>query len=276
MCRLGGVGGGRIVVVEIKKYTQFVMLSSSRSAAAAAGAAAGRAAAVVVVAAALVALHVAPDAEGLAAAGERALEGLLARVGVAVDAQRAGPREGLVAGLADVAVLALREGRRRRGGDVVVVLPGVAPRRREGYRDGKGWRECLQRRVRHMNVGHDCWAVGMTHLRKRPLVVETGQLRRWRCGGLHGRIVRGHGRLAHVRRSGVLWLICRGVDWDPRDGSGHVSCVGLQMERWRRLEVVVGAIRYLAHRPRRRRVEPLKGRIRGHGRTWRESRPDQR
>lgn len=32
-------------------------------------------------------LHVAPHAEGLAAAGMRALEGLLARVRVAVDAQ---------------------------------------------------------------------------------------------------------------------------------------------------------------------------------------------
>lgn len=48
-------------------------------------------AAVVVVASPLVALHVAAYAEGLAAAGMWALEGLLARVGVAVDTQRAGP-----------------------------------------------------------------------------------------------------------------------------------------------------------------------------------------
>ena len=83
---------------------------------------------VIVVAAPLVALHVASDAERLAAAGVRALEGLLARVGVAVDAERARAGEGLVAGLADVTVLALREGSRRRRRDVVVVLPRVGPR----------------------------------------------------------------------------------------------------------------------------------------------------
>lgn len=44
-----------------------------------------------VVAATLVALHVAPDAEGLAAARVWALEGLLAGVRVAVNTQRAGP-----------------------------------------------------------------------------------------------------------------------------------------------------------------------------------------
>ena len=110
-----------------------------------AGRAAGgaAAAAVVVVAAALVALHVAADAEGLAAPGERALEGLLARVRVAVDAQRAGPREGLVARLADVAVLALRERRRRRGRDVVVVLPRVAAGGAESNRHGHRRRESL-------------------------------------------------------------------------------------------------------------------------------------
>jgi hypothetical protein len=57
------------------------------------------------VAAALVSLHVAADTEGLAAAGVWALERLLSGVGVAVDAQRTGSGEGLVAGLADVAVL---------------------------------------------------------------------------------------------------------------------------------------------------------------------------
>ena len=44
-----------------------------------------------VVAAPLVALHVASDAEGLAAAHVRALERLLAGVGVAVNTERAGP-----------------------------------------------------------------------------------------------------------------------------------------------------------------------------------------
>jgi hypothetical protein len=55
-------------------------------------------------------LHVASDAESLAAAGVRALEGLLASVRVAMDAQRARAREGLVASLADIAVLRLGEG----------------------------------------------------------------------------------------------------------------------------------------------------------------------
>jgi hypothetical protein len=62
-----------------------------------------------VVAAPLVALHVAPDAEGLAAPGVGADKRLLARVGVAVDAERARSREGLVARLADVAVGGLGE-----------------------------------------------------------------------------------------------------------------------------------------------------------------------
>lgn len=73
----------------------------------------------------LVPLHVAPYAEGLAAAREVALERLLARVGVAVDPQGAGAREGLVARRANVPILALGEGCRRRRGDVVMVLPGV-------------------------------------------------------------------------------------------------------------------------------------------------------
>ena len=57
----------------------------------------------------LVSLHVAADAEGLAAAGVRALERLLARVAVAVYAQATGARKGLVAGGANVPILRLRE-----------------------------------------------------------------------------------------------------------------------------------------------------------------------
>jgi len=57
----------------------------------------------------LVTLHVASDAEGFSATRVWALEGLLARVRMAVDPQRAGAREGLVARLADVPVLGLRE-----------------------------------------------------------------------------------------------------------------------------------------------------------------------
>ena len=97
------------------------------------------AAAFKVVASPLVTLHVAAHAKGLAAPGVRALEGLLARVRVAVDPERAGPRKGLVARLADVAVLGLGKRRRRRGGDVVVVLPGVgAGRGPKGHRHGHG------------------------------------------------------------------------------------------------------------------------------------------
>lgn len=70
------------------------------------------------------ALHITAHGEGLPAAGVRAAEGLLARVRVRVDAERGGPREGLVAGAADVAVLVLWVGRAGGWGEVVVVLPG--------------------------------------------------------------------------------------------------------------------------------------------------------
>lgn len=80
---------------------------------------------IVVVTPPLVPLHVAPDAKRLATPRVRTLERLLACVRVAVDPQRARPRERLVARRADVAVLALRERRGRRGRDVVVVLPRV-------------------------------------------------------------------------------------------------------------------------------------------------------
>lgn len=84
-------------------------------------------------------LHVAPHAKRLAAPRLRALERLLARVRVAVDPQRARPRERLATRLADVAVLALRERRRRRRRDVVVVLPWVgAGGRAQAEGDGHG------------------------------------------------------------------------------------------------------------------------------------------
>lgn len=70
----------------------------------------------------LVALHVTPDAESLAAASLRALEGLLTSVRVAMDAEAAGTAEGLVTGLADVAVLALGV-EAGRGLQIMVMLP---------------------------------------------------------------------------------------------------------------------------------------------------------
>src|SRR5690606_22102402 len=74
----------------------------------------GRRASTVVVTPPLMSLHIAPHAKRFAAPGVRALERLLARMRVAVDPQRARPRERLVARLADVAVLTLRERRSRR------------------------------------------------------------------------------------------------------------------------------------------------------------------
>jgi hypothetical protein len=95
------------------------------------------------VAAPLMALHVAANTEGLAASRVRALEGLLAGVGVAVDAKAARAAKGLVAGLADVAVLALREGpSMRRVHIVVVVLPWVGARGSHG--DGQRRRKRLR------------------------------------------------------------------------------------------------------------------------------------
>ncbi len=93
--------------------------------------------ALVAVAPALVTFHVAADAKRLAASQMGTLERLLARVRMGVDPETRRAGEGLVAGLADVAVLGLREGSGRRGGDVVVVLPWVGARRR-GERDLHG------------------------------------------------------------------------------------------------------------------------------------------
>jgi hypothetical protein len=89
------------------------------------------------VAAPLVALHVASDTESLATARLRTFVWLLAGVAMAVDAQAAWSREGLVASRADVSILRLREGGLTRGADVVVVLPrvrAVARRRRQRQR----------------------------------------------------------------------------------------------------------------------------------------------
>jgi hypothetical protein len=80
------------------------------------------------VATTFVALHIASYTKGFAAPGMWALEGLLSGVGVTVDSQRGRSGEGLVAGLADVSVLALGERSGGRWGDIVVVLPWVGTR----------------------------------------------------------------------------------------------------------------------------------------------------
>lgn len=82
----------------------------------------------------LVSLHVASHAEGLATARLGTLVRLLSSMAMAVDAQTAWSREGLVARRADVAVLGLRELRLAGCADVVVVLP---------------WIGAVGRRVRH-------------------------------------------------------------------------------------------------------------------------------
>lgn len=76
-------------------------------------------------AAALMPLHVAAYAECLSAPGMRALERLLARVTVTVDAQAARSGKGFVASWANVSILRLREVGLARGADVVMVLPRV-------------------------------------------------------------------------------------------------------------------------------------------------------
>lgn len=58
-------------------------------------------------AATLMALHVAADGESLTAASMGTAEGLLASVGVGVDAQGRRARESLVAGTANIAVVVL-------------------------------------------------------------------------------------------------------------------------------------------------------------------------
>lgn len=94
-------------------------------------------------AATLVSLHVTADAERLATPGMRALERLLASVRVAVNSQAAWSAKGLVAGLADVTILALRIRRSVRRVEVVVVLPRVGT----AYCNRHRWREGLRQRT---------------------------------------------------------------------------------------------------------------------------------
>jgi len=184
-----------------------------------------------------VTLHVASHAEGLPTPGVRALEGLLARVGVTVDPERAGSGEGLVACLANVAILRLGERCRGGRGNVVVMLPRV------GSRGGR-------KAYRHWH--------GREGLREWPLVVHPTHLRLGRRSGLHGRVIRGHRGLAHVRRGSKLRLVRRSLDLVVHPGNGgHVSLV--HVAQWRRsLEVVVGRGRELADGLGRRRVVSLK------------------
>ena len=112
------------------------------------------------VAAALVALHVTPHAEGLAATGVGTLVRLLAGVGVGVDFEAAGAGEGFVAGGADVAVLGLREDGLRVLVDVVVVFPdvavGVARHALDGHCGLLGW-EVGGERALVVEAWSACW-----------------------------------------------------------------------------------------------------------------------
>jgi hypothetical protein len=212
------------------------------------------------VAATLVTLHVAADAEGLAAARVRALEGLLAGVAVAVDAQGTGTGEGLVASRADVAVLALGEAGSSRRRDVVVVLPGVGTTEHGGS----------------LVVQVVVVARGREGLRKGPLVVEAGNLGLGRRRGLHGRVV-GPG-------DGLLWQVGRGGSGGRGSVGGRLvvsrrvgvvhardRAVDIGLEGRRRLVVVVVRLvlghRNLADGSCRGRVVALEGGIGAHG--WR-------
>lgn len=67
--------------------------------------------------------------------------------------------------------------------------------------------------------------MSIAYLRQRSLEVEAGDLRlRWR-GGLHGRIVRAHWRVGHVRR-GIGGSIS-GLDWDARN---HLLAMSLALD----------------------------------------------
>jgi hypothetical protein len=99
------------------------------------------------VAASLVPFHVAAYAESFATSRLRALVGLLARVTMAVNAQTARPREGLVAGGADVAVLRLGKLRLAGGANVVMVLPWV------GAVGGRAGHRCRQWHRVRLEVG---------------------------------------------------------------------------------------------------------------------------
>lgn len=186
-----------------------------------------------VVAATLVSLHVAPHAEGLAAAGVRALEWLLSSVRVAVDPERAGARKGLVARLADVAILRLRERSRRGRRDVVVVLPWVGSRSgRQRNRDGHRG-EGLLRVSTHFAGIERC----LNYLRQGSLVVESRYLRLRRSGLVVGQ----RWLVAHIRWS-CVWLVrvCGSLDRHSRNsGSGHLVALDFCLQGWRRLVVVV-------------------------------------
>lgn len=78
---------------------------------------------------ALVSLHVTSDTKRLPATLVRTLEWFLPGMRMAMNSQARGPRESLVASLADVTVLRLRKRGSRRWGDVVVMLPWIGARR---------------------------------------------------------------------------------------------------------------------------------------------------
>lgn len=77
------------------------------------------------VATSLVSFHIASNTKGLSTAWLGALVRLLARVAMTVDAKATWPRESLVAGRADVAVLRLGKLRLAGSADVMMVLPWV-------------------------------------------------------------------------------------------------------------------------------------------------------
>lgn len=184
------------------------------------------------VAAPLVALHVAPYAEGLAAASVGAAERLLAGVAVRVDAKAGRSGEGLVAGAADVSVVVLLERPGGGGREVVVMLPGIGDLRDHLLGRGRRQRSSLRGRA----------LVGPR--RSGSLVVHGGRGRRFdgRGVGSHagsGRDVRSTGNVLNgalardrgpVRRAGQGHLLLRvgfrldgGADGRDRRGGRRVT-----------------------------------------------------
>jgi len=165
------------------------------------------------VASPLVTLHITAYTECLATARLGALEGLLARVRVAVDAQTAGTAKGLVAGLADVAVLACWELMARRRVEIVVVLPRDGAQGRASDRDADvGRRERLGQwlLVRKARWGRLGLRLGRRRRARRrgwrEVAASTGSMRVCR-GSLRKSVMALHVRLQ--RRRGLVVVSCR-------------------------------------------------------------------
>jgi hypothetical protein len=132
---------------------------------------------------------------------------------VAVNAKAAWAAEGLVAGLADVAVLALGEGASmRRVHVVMVVLPRVGAW--GSHRDGKRRRKRLGQ-----------WS----------LVVKSGYLGLWLGLGVCRSVISAHGRLARIRGGSRSVGGLLGVGWSRHTARGQLMPLLLYLQGGSRL-----------------------------------------